>query len=419
MSRVVVLAVLSGSVRPPKAAGDCAHSRLGAVAQRAAHFASTVALALLAAFPDSLASAQSAPNGGAGAIQGRVVDSSGSGIADVHISVPGAPVMAVSDARGEFRIANVPAGPRTVRTRRIGFRPDSVLVMVTAGRATEANVRLVATPQHVTPVIVTAARTSHTGRLRSFYERREKGLGRFFSAEDIAARRPRVVTDLIRTIPGARLINHNGARIVTFRDHRCLPLVWVDGSPASTAYLDPDLFTPSSLAGIEVYAGLSTVPPELTLARGKSSCGVIALWTNVPEPRGTSTPRKVTAEDLSLLVASLSLFTADQVEVPAGLDNNSPLQPVYPEAALRDGLTGRVVAEFIVETNGRPDMDSFAAVMSSDPRFTESVRRAVGAARFRPAKHGGRNVRQLLQLPFTFTIPESAGRGEGGGGAGA
>ena len=345
-----------------------------------------------------------------GAIGGTIGDSAGMGIADVHISVPGLPVFGISAANGTFRVTNVAVGSRLVVARRIGFLPETVTVTVVVGRTADGSMRLEATPQHVAPVLVTAVRSQYTGRLRGFQERRDRGTGgHFFTPEQIAQRRPRVVTDLIRTLPGARVIMQGGTRVVTFRDLRCLPLVWVDGAPATTGYLDPDLFTPSSLAGIEVYYGASTIPSELQWVRNRASCGVIAIWTKVPEPRRATTARKVTAEDLSLLVASLSLFTADQVEIPATPDSASPLVPEYPEGALREGLAGRVVAEFIVESNGRADMDSFAAVLSTDPRFTESVRKAVGSAKFRPARHEGKTVRQLVQLPFTFTIPKSPG----------
>jgi TonB family protein len=333
-----------------------------------------------------------------------VQDSAGTGIADVHVSVAGVSVFAITGAAGAFRIANVPEGAQALVARRIGFTPESLAVTVRGRGTTEVRIRLEATAQHVAPVLVSSRRTQYTGRLRSFYERRDRGIGRFFTEADIAARRPARVSDLIRTVPGARVVQSMGQSVITFRDRRCLPLIWIDGTPATAAYLDPDLFSPSSLAGIELYPGPATIPPELMWVRGRGNCGVIALWTKVPEPSRSVTPRKVTAEDLSRLVASLSLFTADKVEVPAAPDSARPPMPVYPEGALRDGTSGRVVAEFIVEANGEVDMDSFAAVMSTDARFTESVRKAVSAARFRPAFHGGRAVRQLLQLPFTFAI---------------
>ncbi|MGH7720447.1 MAG: TonB family protein [Gemmatimonadaceae bacterium] len=66
------------------------------------------------------------------------------------------------------------------------------------------------------------------------------------------------------------------------------------------------------------------------------------------------------------------------------------------------GATGGVVAEFVVDTAGRVELETFNVVSSTHPRFTEAVRRALPAARFTPALLAGRRVRQLVQLPFRF-----------------
>jgi hypothetical protein len=41
---------------------------------------------------------------------------------------------------------------------------------------------------------------------------------------------------------------------------------------------------------------------------------------------------------------------------------------------------------------------------SDDPRFTESVRVALGQMKFRPAKRAGKTVRQLVEQKFRFKI---------------
>src|SRR5688572_27547311 len=63
------------------------------------------------------------------AVGGVVSDSSGTGIAGANISVAGVPGYAISDANGAFRLsAGVASGLYRVVTRRIGFRPDTVMV---------------------------------------------------------------------------------------------------------------------------------------------------------------------------------------------------------------------------------------------------------------------------------------------------
>jgi TonB family protein len=78
--------------------------------------------------------------------------------------------------------------------------------------------------------------------------------------------------------------------------------------------------------------------------------------------------------------------------------------PVYPRDLLAVGAEGLVQATYVVDTTGRVDTTTIQVVRSDDPRFTESVRSALGRMRFRPARHGGKPVRQLVEQQFRFRI---------------
>jgi TonB family protein len=78
--------------------------------------------------------------------------------------------------------------------------------------------------------------------------------------------------------------------------------------------------------------------------------------------------------------------------------------PVYPRDLLAVGAQGMVQAIYVVDTTGRVDTTTIQVVHSDDPRFTESVRTALGLARFRPAKRAGKIVRQLVEQQFRFRI---------------
>ena len=350
------------------------------------------------------AGAQSVPTE-TGGIVGFIADTGGMRVAGAQVSIAGVRGRAETGDDGNFRMSGVPAGSQLLIARRIGYRPESVTVSVRPGIIAEVAVRMRPTPQQMTPVVVDGGAARPTGRLRAFNERRAQGLGHYFTAADIERRHPMLVTDLLRTIPGVRINRQTGQSVISFREQRCQPLVWIDGSPATAGPLDPDMFTPGALAGIEVYLGVATIPAELTWMNGKSSCGVIALWTLVPEPTGRRKERAVTAQDLANLIASLKLYTAEQVDTPAAADTANHIAQVYPDSLLRAGIAGRTVVEFTVDTTGVPDMETFGAVASTHPLFTDAVRRAVGQARFSPALLGGARVRQLVQLPISFSIP--------------
>ncbi len=82
--------------------------------------------------------------------------------------------------------------------------------------------------------------------------------------------------------------------------------------------------------------------------------------------------------------------------------------PVYPRDLLAVGAEGTVQATYVVDTTGLVDYATIEVVHSDDPRFTESVRTALGAMRFRPAKRSGKAVRQLVQQQFRFQITRAS-----------
>ncbi|MBA2687189.1 MAG: energy transducer TonB [Gemmatimonadaceae bacterium] len=79
-------------------------------------------------------------------------------------------------------------------------------------------------------------------------------------------------------------------------------------------------------------------------------------------------------------------------------------QPQYPESLRSSGEEGEVLAEFVVNENGRVEMSTFKVLNSSNPAFASAVRKALGGMRFRPAKIGGRSVSQVVQQPFQFKL---------------
>jgi len=67
-------------------------------------------------------------------------------------------------------------------------------------------------------------------------------------------------------------------------------------------------------------------------------------------------------------------------------------------------VEGSVVAVFVVDEKGRAEMDSVRFVGSGNALFQDAVRAALPRMRFVPAEIAGQKVRQLVQMPFVFTI---------------
>jgi len=95
-------------------------------------------------------------------------------------------------------------------------------------------------------------------------------------------------------------------------------------------------------------------------------------------------------------------YSASDVDETAGvLDGQRG--PVYPEGLQRMGIQGKVRARFIVGVNGRVDGEP-TILSSSNDAFSESVRRYLGNARYRPATLRGQPVRQLVEQQFLFEL---------------
>lgn len=78
--------------------------------------------------------------------------------------------------------------------------------------------------------------------------------------------------------------------------------------------------------------------------------------------------------------------------------------PSYPDMLRSAGIEGQVMAQFVVDTTGRAEMNTFKALKSDNDLFTNAVKNALQRMRFLPAEVGGRKVKQLVQQPFQFSL---------------
>jgi TonB family protein len=97
-------------------------------------------------------------------------------------------------------------------------------------------------------------------------------------------------------------------------------------------------------------------------------------------------------------------LTASEVDRPAMPARASPTAR-YP-VALRDRhISGCALVQFVVDTTGRADTTTFTVLkVSGGVEFAHAVRDALPGMRFTPAQLGGRNVPQLVQMPFDFEV---------------
>ncbi len=209
-----------------------------------------------------------------------------------------------TDDAGEFRIVvrfdqarlkiTYP-GYITATSRLISFDASRRLEVIAIALTSE---EAAAKAEPIIPISgleVVATPTRRSPVLTRFDDRVAAGQGWFITRAEVERRKPGRVTDLLAAVPGIELISagQGNQRVVAFSRNSWMPSdcavqIYLDGQlvnrePSQRTRMAPQHFTidevavPGDLEGIEIYHGLSSVPPEFLTPAAR--CGVIALWT--------------------------------------------------------------------------------------------------------------------------------------------
>ncbi len=133
-------------------------------------------------------------------------------------------------------------------------------------------------------------------------------------------------------------------------------------------------------------------PPELP-TRAPSVSGLLAMGTDP----GSALPTLLPAGDDRKWGEP---FEVQSVDEPVEIMHQPT--PRFPPALAGAGIGGRVELEYVVDTAGRAEPGSLRTLASAHPAFEEAARASVLAARYRPARAGGRVVRQLVRQTLSF-----------------
>ncbi|HEY9229173.1 MAG TPA: carboxypeptidase regulatory-like domain-containing protein [Gemmatimonadaceae bacterium] len=258
-------------------------TRLAARARFLGGFAATLFIALAGALgaqqPDS-ARRDSLP----AVLVGRVTDSTGVGLAGAEITLhKSEKISAVTGDSGDFRLAGLPAGTSVFNVRRLGFQPASFTAVLKGGKTHRATMKLTANALAL-PSVAVSDTMNKTHWLDQFERRRSTSRGTFLTRADIVKRSARVGSDIVRTVPGIRVVPGRGSNLNQVTMTRgaggrpCFPTMYVHGMPYSGVIDD---FTADDIEALEIYVGISEIPPELD-KNGRGVCGVIVVWTRDP-----------------------------------------------------------------------------------------------------------------------------------------
>ncbi|HEY5061348.1 MAG TPA: M56 family metallopeptidase [Gemmatimonadaceae bacterium] len=128
------------------------------------------------------------------------------------------------------------------------------------------------------------------------------------------------------------------------------------------------------------------------------AAAILGLACSLKSDGPTGVPgAQSSASSQAALVAELSQSSRAQALPGSGA-------PRYPDLLRAARIEGEVVAQFVVDTNGTPDLATFRVLRSTHDLFTAAVRNALPSMRFSPPALAGRHVRQLFEMPFEFTL---------------
>ena len=238
-----------------------------------------------------------------GTLTGTVVGTDSIPLADARIQVAGTGPTVASDRDGHFVLARVSPGTHVVEVRLLGY--VGVLQRVEVGRGETVAVHIVLTlaPLPLAGVAI-EAEAARLPAMRGFEERRAAGGGHFFNRAEIARMQARVLTDVLRRVPGVQIQSVSGpfgpsdvirmARTTGISGARACPvLFYVNGTPfpVTSDISINQYIVPEDVVAIEVYSGASQIPSQFQSNLLNARCGVIVIWTRVGNETDTSPPR--------------------------------------------------------------------------------------------------------------------------------
>jgi hypothetical protein len=206
---------------------------------------------------------------------------------------------ALTSETGTISLAWLEAGNTVLQIRKVGYTSKMVTVVVSPSDTVSITVLLKPLGQALPEVRTTAAPLA-TGKLAEFERRRATGFGHFITRDQLDKMEGHVMSDVLRTIPGPKLMQDPRRRtsdpsawyVGTTRPRAsflrsgpngtCLAAIMLDGAMVysgndSEPPYNINTIRPDEIQGVEYYAGGATMPAEYNSTR--NTCGLLVIWT--------------------------------------------------------------------------------------------------------------------------------------------
>lgn len=170
----------------------------------------------------------------------------------------------------------------------------------------------------------------------------------------------------------------------------------------------PDVARPREVAPAPVALGHQILIAPIDIPDVLPTIDITRPITNADDYTGTGVAGGrhdgVPGVEARPLTGDVSYFAAE-VEKPA-VQITGTGTPEYPEILRTAGIPGEVRVKFTIDTTGRAEMATLEVVRTTNKLFTDAVKKALPQMRFKPAETGGHKVRQIVEMPFAFTLKQ-------------
>lgn len=143
------------------------------------------------------------------------------------------------------------------------------------------------------------------------------------------------------------------------------------------------------------------IPAAIFILAGASYGKTINSGTEGGNPATDRQNPQPTKKEIPFVqVDEMPVFPGGDIAILKYIADNT----VYPEAAKKQGITGKVIVRFIVEKDC--SVSEATILQSVDPLLDAEALKVIGSLpKFeKPAKNGGVAVRVFYMLPITFSL---------------
>lgn len=178
---------------------------------------------------------------------------------------------------GGFRFQDLRPGAYRITVSRLGYRVLVDSLSVPAGSEVSVRAELSTLPIGLDPITV-VVRRRRADVIPGLQAREHRGVGRILTRERIEATKALHVSDVLRIVPGLRLVPEDDLGYTVRLRDGCRPAIWIDGARTHGINVDAVLL-PDDLEAIEVYQA-GEIPPQF----GQDPCGAVVFWTRTRRP---------------------------------------------------------------------------------------------------------------------------------------